>query len=468
MCGIFGIVYKKPTKLNKVAFNVMGIDNDSRGGDSCGIFIDGRYEYGVDKKKLYAHFYQESKVLNNTGKCTVALGHCRKASVGAINVSTAQPVIIKNTDNPSKVDFVLIHNGTIYNYKELAEKYIPEQDIKDLTDSQVLAKIFYSAGYDVLGEYRGGGVFVTVDYRSGSPVLRLFQGESKAYESSVNPALERPLYFVHNKEFFAFSSIGEFMPALFPFTTLMIPSPNMLIKLEDNKFSCEGTYDRSQCLQSKPVTVYTTPTTTTPPSSNPLSPYYADYYQRSQSRYNDVDDDPFGGSGTNVRTLGTYIYRDADTRYKINGCYCNGYFDTDVLGFIKKEGSPESHRFWFWEGVLLKNEDCFDYLDSLAEYLGGSTEDVMNLYPEVVAYLSVFPLILPNVTGNRKAYISTDGETLEAYTGQFQLLFDSYIREYQNGILVNNKVYKHQKEALREVLLLQNKPVDFDPLYSIQ
>ena len=71
-CGIFGIINKKPTRFNKTAFNILGINNDSRGGDSCGIFIDGEVEYGVNDKKLYSSFFKKSNLINNTKKCTIA------------------------------------------------------------------------------------------------------------------------------------------------------------------------------------------------------------------------------------------------------------------------------------------------------------------------------------------------------------------------------------------------------------
>ena len=60
MCGIFGIINTKKTKLDKKCFNVLGINNDSRGGDSCGIFIDGEVEYGVNTEKLQQ--YSKTKI----------------------------------------------------------------------------------------------------------------------------------------------------------------------------------------------------------------------------------------------------------------------------------------------------------------------------------------------------------------------------------------------------------------------
>ena len=56
MCGIFGFIGQRQKPFDKRAFVTLGVANDARGGDSCGIFIDGQYEYGVDKLKLFGDF----------------------------------------------------------------------------------------------------------------------------------------------------------------------------------------------------------------------------------------------------------------------------------------------------------------------------------------------------------------------------------------------------------------------------
>ena len=206
MCGLFGVITTKPTKLTKTIFNVLGVENDTRGGDSCGIFIDGQVEYGVNENKYYSNFFKNSKLLKATKKCSIALGHCRKASVGVINETTAQPIVLTNDDG--KVEFVVMHNGTIYNYKELARKYIPEIDITGLTDSQVMARIFYYKGYDVLNEYYGGAVFVIVDYRENKPKILLWKGASKQNSACLNKTEERPFKFTVSNDKFIFSSLG--------------------------------------------------------------------------------------------------------------------------------------------------------------------------------------------------------------------------------------------------------------------
>ena len=72
MCGIFGMVSRKPKAFNKRGFFTMGVRNDSRGGDSCGVFIDGKVEYGVDKQKFFIDFFRDSLLLQTTDECKVA------------------------------------------------------------------------------------------------------------------------------------------------------------------------------------------------------------------------------------------------------------------------------------------------------------------------------------------------------------------------------------------------------------
>lgn len=252
MCGIFGMFSKKTRPFNKRAFCTMGVRNDSRGGDSCGVFIDGQVEYGVDKQKTFICFFRDSILLNNTTECKVALGHCRKASVGKISIETAQPVVLYN--EAGEVDYVLIHNGTIYNYKELAQKYIPDINIEGLTDSQVMARIFYHKGYDMLDEYIGGAVFVIHDYRIGRSLI--FKGSSKKYTTSKEAEEERPLYYCWHNGRFVFSSIFETLYAFYYEEDVYTLTPNKLYNIKSDRLKLVREYKRENVTQCKPITTY--------------------------------------------------------------------------------------------------------------------------------------------------------------------------------------------------------------------
>lgn len=49
MCGIFGVVNRHKRQLDKRAFITLGCANDARGGDACGVMIDGKVDRGTEK-----------------------------------------------------------------------------------------------------------------------------------------------------------------------------------------------------------------------------------------------------------------------------------------------------------------------------------------------------------------------------------------------------------------------------------
>lgn len=247
MCGIFGMVSKRPKQFNKRAFFTMGVRNDSRGGDSCGVFIDGITEYGVDKQKMFISFFRDSNLLKYTNSCKIALGHCRKASVGKVSLETAQPVVLYDSQN--NAEFVLIHNGTIHNYEELAKKYIPEINIDGMTDSQVMARIFYHKGYNCLNEYNGGAVFVIHDYRIDKTFI--FKGASKKTKHSKEQEEERPLYYCFHNGRFVFSSIFETLYAHYYEEDIYTLTPNQLTLVCEKKLVLIKKYSRENCTQNK-------------------------------------------------------------------------------------------------------------------------------------------------------------------------------------------------------------------------
>ena len=204
MCGIMAY---NGNNFNKYKFNILGLFNDSRGGDSCGVFIGNKDKkqlaYGHDKTKLYADFIA-SGVEIDFNNVNFALGHCRKASVGGIGAAQAQPVVIK--DENDNIVFTMIHNGTLINYKELAIKYGVDF-LHTETDSQIFCKTVWKAGYRVLDEYDGAGAFIFWDSRDGDNTIKVFKGASLYYENDNDLYVERPLYIMHNENSIWLSSI---------------------------------------------------------------------------------------------------------------------------------------------------------------------------------------------------------------------------------------------------------------------
>jgi predicted glutamine amidotransferase len=391
MCGIFGMISRKSKPFNKRAFCTMGVRNDSRGGDSCGVFIDGLVEYGVDKQKTFMNFFRDSLVLDTTTECKVALGHCRKASVGKVSIETAQPVVLSN-DN-GEIEYVLIHNGTIYNYKELAKKYIPEVDIDGLTDSQVMARIFYHKGYDCLDEYHGGAVFVIHDYRVNKSLV--FKGHSKKYTYSTLEEEERPLFYCWHNGRFCFSSIFETLYAFYYEETIYTLPHNKLMVVRGDKLKLVKEYKREKCTQSKPTTVVTG-------GYGGVIRWDEDFY----SYHNH-----YGGYSNTSYKVKFDGSKYTDERKKP----MHGVFFMSSYGYVFPHQKAEAawlNKVAFYQGQLLKHPDAFDLIDK--QFKAAKSK----ITPEIKALINMLDFN-PHTEDDFQYYWYDDG-TLMVPTGEWK------------------------------------------------
>lgn len=398
MCGIFGIISKKPIKFDYTTFCVLGVNNDSRGGDSCGIFIDGHYEYGVKENKYFECFIENNKFLKNLKSSTIAFGHCRKASVGKIDETTAQPVVI--TNSKGKAEYVLMHNGTIYNYEELAKKYIPKIDITGMTDSQVMARIFYHSGYDALGEYNGSAVFAIADYRYKKPKVLFFKGGSKDNKWSKKEEDERPFYFCidTNKKELIFSSISTYLFPLRPNLKCWTLNCNFLTEFNGKDLITIKKIDRSNCYKSKT---------------------YNYEYQ-------------------NFFTA-TYLITNAkENLYYVEGKKANGRLLLTNYGKIVKEGdNPTSklREIYFWSGVALNSIVYYKFLSILYKDSKLPIKEFNVLFNNLIRYFSIDRIFKEN----GRWYKATSPTEKEIYSGRLCMITSTLSSEILDGDVTSAK-----------------------------
>ena len=397
MCGIAGIISTKEKPFDYSTFCHLGIDNDSRGGDSCGIFIDGKYEYGIGDTKLFVNFMSKSQLLNNTETTKIALLHCRKASVGAKTIKEAQPVII--CDDKGTPEFVVLHNGTIHNYEELAEKYIPKENIDGLTDSQVMAKIFYSAGYDVLNEYYGGAVFVIVDYRKKTPEVLFFKGASKA-SSYAAVSEERPLFYAIDEieEEICFSSILPHLIASRYWVKCASLTPNKLYKFTGKTLTEVATYSREKVTQRPEVIFYT---------------------------------------GSFVSNDNTYVPSQymwgniTDLKYTSVGKALDGkWYLVSDSGQISKNPVGKFRVCWFFDGVLLKSENAYNMLLRKVSKSKLSMAEFIRENELLIRFLSKDQLYVKDGI----YYKVTGKNSVTKYTGMIKMISSNYSYKIVDGI----------------------------------
>ena len=424
-CGIFGQINKyKQGKFNFPAFTTLGIANDSRGGDSCGIFIDGKTEYGVEKTKLFSNFMSTSNLLKTTKTCHIALGHCRKASIGSIDLQRAQPVVLKNDND--EIEYVVLHNGTIHNYKELAQKYIPNIDIKDMSDSQVMARIFYYTGFDVLSEYNGGAVFVIVDYRHKEPVIYAFKGSSKVNTTSQINTTERPFYFTTINNSLYFSSIYEWLQ---PFTTntIFTISDNVVVQIKNNDVHTHQIIDRSNCIQTAVTKTYTTPYSYTCPEYD----YYSRYTTFSKTSNNATN-------GQEIKPNVHGLYELTYNHELIHGSY---YIQLDG-----KIGYAQGAMYLsFWHGLLLKNKRCFDFLENFSTKSEIQPNMFGYIIPQTLELLSFHPTCEYR-NDDYFIFERQDLDKIEVFQGDLCYIADDYVYIIENGIIVDCKVQNPQSD----------------------
>lgn len=365
MCGIFGCVNSRARAFDYSTFCTLGIANDSRGGDSCGIFIDGHYEYGAkgDDKWFQSRFL-DSEYLKNLKNSTIAFGHCRKASVGKIDETTAQPVVI--TNKAGKIEYVLMHNGTIQNYFELAAKYIPDIDITGMTDSQIMTRIFYYTGYKALSEYIGGAVFAIADYRGKKPKVLLFKGASKKDKNAKEATEERPLYYCVDpiKGELVFSSISSYLFALRPNLTTWILSPNIIFEFtgKDLVEIEEISRDNATQKEEKKPTKYCS--------------YFNDF-----GVWNDKE----------------FLYDDfistnqVDNTYHGRGKKLHGRIYLSKYGMLLDKLSNKStcKEIYFWNGIALKNIACFRFLSVIKKETGLKDKEFDKKFNNLIRFLSI-------------------------------------------------------------------------------
>lgn len=426
MCGLAGIVSTTPRAFDYQTFTTLGMANDVRGGDSCGIFIDGQYDYGVDKTKLFCNFFPGNQLLDSVQYSQIAFVHCRKASVGKINRETAQPVIITEDD---KVKFVVLHNGTIYNYEELAQKYIPEIDIKDMTDSQVMAQIFYYAGYKALGEYNGGSCFVIADYRGASPKVFLFKGESKRAEYCKEVEEERPLCYTidRSKKELVFCSLGLWLLSVRSDNPAYILEGNVLFEFTGTALKPVEAFDRSRCCQSKAVTY-----TRTKALNRDFFPLQDDY------------------------SYGNYITQDlVKNRYTLRAKPVHGRVYINSFGKVSEVHNKECSEIWFFNGIPLKSSSCFRFIVKLINESKLNLAEFCRKFECLIRYLSITPVY------------KVDGIWMEAtsptdtkrFTGEFSMIGSSAKNIINDGVL-QQTTYGGYFVPLEEILV--EGKMDFD------
>lgn len=205
MCGIFAWAGTNPKQFNKAKYDIQGLYNNSRGGDSSGVTTDGEIYHGTLLNKNYNDFIVGPGYDPPT-RIPVVIGHTRKSSSGGISAVNAHPFGFG--DYNEGFEFIGVHNGTLHNQDDLAIDYGVEErlysrnnfgvKVLDRTkiDSEVLLEcMFVSGNFKVLSDYIGAAALLFTNTREPN-VLYAFRGASRMEKNGLQTVMdERPLYY---------------------------------------------------------------------------------------------------------------------------------------------------------------------------------------------------------------------------------------------------------------------------------
>jgi hypothetical protein len=196
MCGIVGMVVKANSgfiKQHEEVFYQLLFADTVRGNDSTGVIgVEKNTTFHIAKEAISAEWFiaqldvhKVAKDMWRDGKAYI--GHNRKSTIGKTTDENAHPFVVKD-------EFAMVHNGTLYNHRALAETTV---------DSEALAihlhKAFAKDDYvkDVekaLGEV--GGAYAVALYDQRSNKVRVLRNK------------ERPMCYVETANAWYFASEG--------------------------------------------------------------------------------------------------------------------------------------------------------------------------------------------------------------------------------------------------------------------
>jgi predicted glutamine amidotransferase len=190
MCGIAGVTFNMESNISNdlgtEVFRNLLAENTSRGKDSTGICYLEKNHYQVLRGFLPGVCAE--KMVITEKETTGLIGHTRHATVGS-------KTEYDNVHPFSTEKYIGVHNGTIFNYKELKEKF--EIETTGECDSEVVYRILDKFGMKGLEDVEGTYALVFVEKENPS-VINIFTNGSK------------PMQFMYIEDVFtSFGSIAK-------------------------------------------------------------------------------------------------------------------------------------------------------------------------------------------------------------------------------------------------------------------
>jgi len=233
MCGIVAFLPKGKGRPNRRMLLAMGMANEERGTDNCGISVGDTIMRGGYSESKFRDFYIKNKVkVDEALDCSKpVIIHTRKSTSNSTGDTYAHPFIFftKSENGEMAKKIVGCHNGIITNKEELFTKFCtPESNRKLVTiDSQyiLLSLLLADDKKEVLQVYEGNAALIFYTHEG-----------FYVWKGACNQAEERPMFYMETVEGWYFASTKE----NFLFNSDYNIEPTMVKHNELLKFTLHG------------------------------------------------------------------------------------------------------------------------------------------------------------------------------------------------------------------------------------
>ena len=254
-CGLFGFSgnSKMSFEQGRISLNkikILGLlSYTSRGKDACGLYINKSIIRGFNNLETKNNLTEWDDFLMDSDnvipdldltKGNVIIGHVRAASSGTARTeSTTHPFWIKNEDESNQM--VIAHNGSLENQWEMCKKYDVDHVKLHLNiDSKALGYLLNTVGTSILEEYKGSAALLWTNPLKPNS-LWVYHGASLRSRSDSTMTEERPLYYLKAEEGLYFASEARFLNAIRESSKQEVVEVafNRVLKVTNGKFTNE-------------------------------------------------------------------------------------------------------------------------------------------------------------------------------------------------------------------------------------